>query len=114
MFLYELALEVDRKSGDLVELAAAMEMTGLGPSTELTADQAARLRAAVGERLAPVGGPGSDEVATGPAVWAPPSEQAPAAVPPSGTAPSVQEADPARSGRRLPRVRRWLPSAKSG
>lgn len=48
MFLYELALELDRKSLDLVEIGAGLGMAGLTPSSVLSADQVATFRAALG------------------------------------------------------------------
>lgn len=82
MFLYELALELDRKSVDLVEIGTGLGMTGLGPSCTLTPEQEAQLRAAAGGGAAgPGAGPGATGAASpGPAIWgAPPAGGAPIA-----------------------------------
>ena len=46
MFLYELAIELDVRSVDLAEQAVALGLGPLGPTADLTAEQAASLRAA--------------------------------------------------------------------
>ncbi len=71
MFLYELAIELDRKSGELVDAAAALGMGALMASSELDAAQVHQLR----QRL---GGPaGAPAPPTGPVTFAPPAADGP-------------------------------------
>lgn len=107
MYLYELALELDVRSPELVERATALGLTGLGPSTELTAAQVASLRAGV-----PLPPPGSGSVAPaapaspsstggGPVSWSPATEPTtgdPAAGPTASTTP-VRSSLPPPPGR---------------
>lgn len=56
MFLYELAIELDVRSVDLAEQAVALGLGPLGPTADLTADQAASLRAASPQAAGSTGG----------------------------------------------------------
>ncbi|MEZ5183769.1 MAG: translation initiation factor IF-2 N-terminal domain-containing protein [Acidimicrobiales bacterium] len=55
MFLYELAIELDRRSGELIDLAAELGMGVVTASSTLDATQVHQLRA----RLGPSGGASS-------------------------------------------------------
>lgn len=48
VFVYELALQLDLRSTDLVEAAHRAGLSGLTPSTDLTVDQVAQVRTALG------------------------------------------------------------------
>lgn len=89
MFLYELAMELDQRSADLAERAETLGLGTLGPTTEITAEQATALRAAYRRPLpgAPAGG--------APAGGAPGSWGPPTGVPAAASG-------PARSGGRPP------------
>lgn len=82
MYLYELAIELDKRSADLAEKAEAL---GIGPiiaASELSADQVQALRAAF-----PRAGVAAEPAAVaGPSTWgAPPGATAPAPAGPSKT-----------------------------
>lgn len=87
MFLYELAMELDERSADLAERAEAIGLGTLGPTTELTAEQASALRAAY-RRPLPGAPPGGVPAAGPPASWGPP------------TGAPLTTSSPARSGGR--------------
>ena len=107
MFLYELALELGDKSGELAELAATLGIEGLGAPSELTREQVQQIRAAKLGHAAPgaippppppIGSPMAAGAATpttggvpGPAMWAPPGE---ALVPPPAAPPSAGSIPP--------------------
>ncbi|MEZ5204141.1 MAG: hypothetical protein R2701_07120 [Acidimicrobiales bacterium] len=83
MFLYELAVEFDVRSTELIDIAADLGMGSLSASAVLSPDQVARLRAHVG-----AGGgraPWADAARpSGPIEFAPPAEEP---EPPASTAP---------------------------
>ncbi|HRW38874.1 MAG: translation initiation factor IF-2 N-terminal domain-containing protein [Acidimicrobiales bacterium] len=90
MFLYELAIELDRRSGELIDLAAELGMGVVTASSTLDAAQVHQLRA----RLGPSGGASGTPELPPPATFAPPPEEAPEAPepPPSLTIPPVPPA----------------------
>lgn len=53
MFLYELAIALDVRSVEMTERAKALGLDGIGPTSDLTADQVAQLRAAYGHAVDP-------------------------------------------------------------
>lgn len=79
MFLYELALELDRKSVDLVEIGDRLGLGALSPSTMLTPEQVAQLRAAAGHAVPNPHGAAFGQAPSGPAVWGDPALQPPPA-----------------------------------
>ena len=81
MFLYELALELDEKSGDLAEFAAGIGIPDLSAPSTLTREQVAAIRAAkAGHPMAAAayGGVGDD---SSPVAWAPPGQDPPPGIP---------------------------------
>lgn len=84
MFLYELAIELDRKSGELVDAAAALGMGQLTASSTLDPTQVHQLRQRIG---APAMGAPAGAL-PGPATFAPPPPGPPADGPVPFAAPS--------------------------
>ena len=70
MYVYELALELDRRSADLVDQAAAVGLPGLTPSADLKPDEVVELCTALGLARNGPGAPG------GPGTWGPPQTAA--------------------------------------
>ena len=72
MFLYELALQLQMKSSELVERAEQLGMPGLGATSQLDRDQVAHLQAALG-------GAAPGAIAPPPMAFAPPGPGLPMA-----------------------------------
>lgn len=78
MFLYELSIELDLKSGELAAAAASLGLGAMGPTTKLTAEHVDLLRAKAAAVVAESGPPPPPPAVAVPADWLPALDPLPA------------------------------------